>query len=36
MEWNEILKGLFPLGLLIGMVLAYFADKYDWKIKEFF
>lgn len=27
---------LIPIALLIAWVLAYFTDKYNWKIKEWF
>ena len=36
MVFGDILTLMFPIGFILAFFIAYFAMKYDWKIKEFF
>ena len=33
--WNEILIGLFPIGLIFAIVIGYLAEKNNWKITKY-
>ena len=36
MDWNSFVDILFPIGAFISIGIAYFANKYNWKIVKWF
>ncbi len=36
MEWNNIVIGLFPIGLIVGVAIGILAFKYQWKLIDWF
>jgi hypothetical protein len=36
MDWNSFVNILFPIGIVIGLGIAYFANKNRWTIVKWF
>jgi hypothetical protein len=36
MNWNNVVDILFPIGIITGLVIAYYANKHNWKIIKWF